>query len=41
LFVTNADRDHISDLNNLWFEGIAVSTSIRIGNFTINTEFYG
>lgn len=29
LFVTNADLDHISDLNNLWREGIAVSTFIR------------
>lgn len=29
LFVTNADLDHISDLNNLWKEGIAVSTFIR------------
>jgi beta-lactamase superfamily II metal-dependent hydrolase len=26
LFVTNADLDHISDLDNLWKEGIAVST---------------
>ena len=26
LFVTNADLDHISDLNNLWRDGIAVST---------------
>lgn len=26
LFVTNADLDHISDLNNLWKAGIAVST---------------
>lgn len=26
LFVTNADLDHISDLNNLWEEGITVST---------------
>ncbi|XWO47343.1 hypothetical protein JQR89_10405 [[Pseudomonas] boreopolis] len=29
LFVTNADLDHISDLNNLWQEGISVSTFIR------------
>lgn len=29
LFVTNADLDHISDLNNLWREGIAVSAFIR------------
>lgn len=29
LFVTNADLDHISDLNNLWREGIAVSTFFR------------
>lgn len=29
LFVTNADLDHISDLNNLWLEGITVSTFTR------------
>ena len=29
LFVTNADLDHISDLNNLWKEGITVSTFFR------------
>lgn len=29
LFVTNVDLDHISDLNNLWREGIPVSTFIR------------
>jgi len=29
LFVTNADLDHISDLNNLWREGITVSTFFR------------
>jgi beta-lactamase superfamily II metal-dependent hydrolase len=29
LFVTNADLDHISDLNNLWREGIAVTTFVR------------
>lgn len=29
LFVTNADLDHISDLNNLWREGIAVHTFVR------------
>ena len=29
LFVTNADQDHISDLNNLWREGISVSTFVR------------
>jgi hypothetical protein len=29
LFVTNADLDHMSDLNNLWREGIAVSSFYR------------
>jgi len=29
LFVTNADLDHISDLNNLWREGVAVTTFTR------------
>lgn len=29
LFVTNADLDHISDLNNLWREGVTVSTFFR------------
>lgn len=29
LFVTNADLDHISDLNNLWQDGIAVYTFVR------------
>ena len=29
LFVTNADQDHLSDLNNLWREGISVSTFTR------------
>lgn len=29
LFITNADLDHMSDLNNLWTEGIDVSTFYR------------
>lgn len=29
LYVTNADLDHVSDLNNLWREGVAVSTFVR------------
>lgn len=29
LFVTNADLDHISDLNNLWRERISISTFVR------------
>lgn len=36
LFVTNADLDHTSDLNNLWKEGIAVSTFIR--NCSVSPE---
>lgn len=29
LFITNADMDHMSDLDNLWSEGITVSTFYR------------
>lgn len=29
LFVTNADQDHLSDLDGLWHEGIEVSTLYR------------
>jgi hypothetical protein len=29
LFITNADQDHMSDLNGLWEEGITVKTLIR------------
>lgn len=29
LFITNADMDHMSDLDNLWSEGIAVSSFYR------------
>ena len=36
LFVTNADQDHISDLNNLWREGIAISNFWR--NRSISPE---
>lgn len=29
LFITNADQDHLSDLNGLWSEGIGVTTLYR------------
>jgi beta-lactamase superfamily II metal-dependent hydrolase len=32
LFVTNADQDHLSDLDGLWTEGVSVSTLHRNGS---------
>ena len=36
LFVTNADQDHVSDLNNLLLEGIAITTFVR--NRSVSAE---
>lgn len=36
LFITNADLDHMSDLNNLWRQGIAVN--VCFGNRGVSTH---
>lgn len=34
LFITNADQDHMSDLQGLWNEGISVETTFRNPSYT-------